>query len=103
MRVKVEFYCNECYKYFDIKLNMSLNGNHRVHCPNCGHVHYRKIKDGEITDVRFFENQDSPIVDDLQPMRASCRDSQKETREENLQTSKGFLKRLWKDRFSNKT
>ncbi len=100
MRQKVEFYCSSCGKYFDIKMNMSLNGNHRVHCPNCGHIHYRKIENGEITGDRFFDNQNSPIVDDLRPMLASCRDYQEETTEDNLQTANGFMRRLWKEKFS---
>ena len=100
MRKKVEFHCTNCYKYFDIKLNMKLNGNHRVHCPSCEHIHYRMIKDGEITGSRFNQNPDDPIVDDLRPMLASCRDHQEETRKENLPDLKGFMARLWKDRFS---
>jgi DNA-directed RNA polymerase subunit RPC12/RpoP len=77
-RVKAEFYCQECRKYFDIKLNMSLNGNIRVHCPNCGHIHFRQIKDGVITDVRFDRYDQSPIIEDLRPMKASCREFQVE-------------------------
>ena len=91
-----------CGKYFDIKMNMSLNGNHRVHCPNCEHIHYRKIEGGQITEDRFFDDPDSPIVDDLYPMRASCRDFQEETIEENLFTGKGFMKRLWNEKFSTR-
>lgn len=102
MRQKVEFHCTSCGKYFDIKLNMKLNGNHRVHCPNCEHVHYRKIENGEITGDRFFDNKDSPIIDDLRPMKAACRDYQKETIEENMSTGKGFMKRLWKEKFSSR-
>ena len=102
MRQKVEFYCMSCSKYFNINLNMSLNGNHRVHCPNCGHIHYRKIENGVITEDRFNDNQDDPIVDDLRPMKASCRDYQEETREENLPTEKGFMTRLWKEKFSTR-
>jgi len=101
MRRLVEFYCQECHKYFDVKLNMSLNGNHRVHCPNCGHIHFRKITEGEITEDRFSDHMhDEIIVDDLRPMPACCRDYQKETFDDAAQTAKGFLHRLWGDRFS---
>ena len=102
MRIKKEFYCNECQKYFDVKLNMALNGNHRVHCPNCGHIHYREIKDGVITGVRFDTNPHNILVDDIFPMRASCRDYQTETKEENLLTAKGIITQSWKDRFSKR-
>jgi len=103
MRQLVEFYCQVCGKYFDVKLNMALNGNHRVHCPNptCKHIHYRKIENGIITGDRFNEDiHDEIIVDDLRPMEASCRDYQKETFENTAPTGKGFLARLWAEKFS---
>ncbi len=99
-RRKHEFYCTSCSKYFDVKLNMSLNGNHRVHCPNCGHIHFRLIEKGKITDTRFNEIADKIIVDDIRPMKASCRDYQEETYEDAVETGAGFMSRLWKDRFS---
>jgi len=101
MRRKFEFYCNNCSKYFDVKLNMSLNGNHRIHCPNCDHIHFRYVKNGEITENRFTQTDDQIIVDDIIPMKASCRDFQKETYDDVAQTEKGFMKRLWSDRFSH--
>jgi len=102
MRQKIEFYCEMCDKYFDVNLNTSLNGNHRIHCPNCAHIHYRKIEKGEITDFRFSDNQDDPIVDDLRPMKASCRDYTGEKAEDYLPNLKGFMSRLWKERFSSR-
>lgn len=99
MRITHEFYCH-CGKYFDVKLNMSLNGNHRIHCPDCGHIHYRKIENGQITGDRFTENLDSPLVDDLYPMKAACRDFQKEIHDDCAETEAGFMKRLWKEKFS---
>lgn len=101
MRKIVEFYCQACRKYFDVKLNVSLNGNHRVHCPNCGHIHFRRIENGEITEDRFNDLMyDEMIVDDLRPMLACCRDFQKETFNDTAQTAEGFMTRLWGDKFS---
>ena len=101
-----EFYCNECHKYFDIKLNMEYNCNYRIHCPNCGHTHYRKVENGLITDVRFYSNQQSSFITDIRPMLGSCRDFQKETEKDcqfsGSNSGGGFLHRLWKERFSNK-
>ena len=103
MRQVIQFYCQECRKYFDVKLNMELNGNHRVHCPNCKHIHYRMIKDGMITEARFTENSNNEyIVDDLFPMKACCRDTQNETPEKAAPTGKGFMSRLWSERFSSR-
>lgn len=109
-RQKIEFQCTECHKIFDFNLNIGLNGNYRVHCPNCGHVHYRQVKEGKITDTRFPDNHESILIEDIQPMKASCRDFKKETRESvayYVQTPEdvpmaafGFLRRLWEEKFS---
>ena len=105
-RRKIEFYCDKsgggCGKYFDVKLNVNLDGNYRVHCPNCGHVHYRLVRKGEITDTRFDNRSDHVLLyEDLKPMKASCRDFQKETALETLGNESGeaFMRRLWLDRF----
>ena len=66
-RVKKEFSCTSCQKYFDIKLNMSLDGNYRIHCPNCGHVHYRMVKKGKITDDRFNDSTQSILIERYLP------------------------------------
>lgn len=34
-------------------MDLSLNGNHVLKCPNCGHEHCRVVKDGVITDIRW--------------------------------------------------
>lgn len=95
-RKKFEFYCSGgCGKYFDFVLNTSLNGNYRIHCPNCNHVHFREVKNGRITDTRFPENDQSVLIEDIYPMKSSCRDYQKETEKEQVQTREGFLYRLW--------
>lgn len=95
---KKEFLCTECHKYFDIKLNVSLDGNYRVHCPNCGHIHYRTVKKGVITDTRFPDNHESILIEDLYPMKSSCRDTQQETIKDSVNGS--FLHQLWKEKFS---
>lgn len=100
-RQKFEFYCSNCGKYFDVNLNTSLDGNYRVHCPNCGHTHYRVLKSGKITDTRFPENDDRILIDDIRPMKSSCRDFQTETPKDSAPTVEGFLSRLWKERFAN--
>ena len=97
--VKKEFYCTECHKYFDIKLNMALEGNYRVHCPNCNHIHYRQVKRGVITDTRFPDNHESILIEDIYPMKSSCRDIQEET-EKDSEINGSFMTHLWKERFS---
>jgi hypothetical protein len=101
--VKHEFYCSgSCGKYFDFVLNMELNGNYRIHCPNCGHIHFRVVKNGVITEGRFTDDPSSPIIEDIYPMKSSCRDEQKEITLDAVQTLSGFMHRLWKERFASK-
>jgi len=47
-RVTQEFYCGECQGYFLIRLNMVLNFEAFIRCPNCGHEHRRVVMNGEI-------------------------------------------------------
>lgn len=95
-RKQFEFYCSGgCGKYFYFTLRDNLNGNHRIHCPNCGHVHYRELKNGEITEARFNKDDKNILINDICPMPSSCRDTQKETPEKVAQTREGFMSRLW--------
>ena len=45
--------CHECHKQFAALLDYTINGNHIVHCPNCGHEHCRVIEKGKITEDRW--------------------------------------------------
>jgi len=103
-RVVHEFYCTSCGKYFDVKLNIALNGNYRIHCPSCQHVHYRVLIKGEITDTRFPDNHESILIEDIYPMKSSCRDFQKETAMVTAgnPAPEAFLARLWHDRYSER-
>jgi len=95
-----EFSCTNCPKIFDFKLNTSLNGNYRIHCPNCGHVHYRVVKKGNITPDRFPVNDDQILIEDIRPMKSSCRDDSKETHDDLSNSISGFFKRRWHETFS---
>ena len=53
MKVRTEIYCHECDNYVRFTLDKSLNGNHVVTCPKCGHEHCRVVKDGEVTGDRW--------------------------------------------------
>lgn len=51
-----ELYCHNCGKYVQFNLDLSLDGNYKLDCPNCGHDHYRVVKDGKITDERYGQS-----------------------------------------------
>jgi uncharacterized protein YbaR (Trm112 family) len=48
-----ELHCHICDKYVQFDIDISLNGNYVLACPNCKHEHYRLVVDGKITDVRW--------------------------------------------------
>lgn len=46
-------HCHECGSDFTAELDMNINGNHEIECPNCGHIHYRIVEDGRVTGERY--------------------------------------------------
>lgn len=48
-----ELWCHDCKRYVQFKMDMSLNGNHVLNCPNCNHEHCRVVENGKITDIRW--------------------------------------------------
>lgn len=48
-----ELYCHNCEMYVRFNLDIELNGQHIIECPNCKHKHYRFILNGEISDGRW--------------------------------------------------
>jgi len=48
-----ELHCHACSRYVQFNVDMSLNGNHVLRCPNCDHEHCRVVRDGKITDIRW--------------------------------------------------
>lgn len=48
-----ELYCHDCNQYVQFDVDVSLNGNHAINCPNCGHEHYRVVENGKITEIRW--------------------------------------------------
>jgi len=53
MTERQEIYCHACGKYVQFDIDTSLNGNHILNCPSCGHEHCRVVTDGVITDGRW--------------------------------------------------
>jgi hypothetical protein len=53
---KHELHCHNCNKYVRFDLDVSVDGNYKIICPNCNHEHYRIIKNGEVTDQRWGQD-----------------------------------------------
>jgi hypothetical protein len=50
---KQELYCHACGNYVQFPIDLSMDGNYVLNCPNCGHEHCRVVKNGMITGERF--------------------------------------------------
>lgn len=50
-----ELWCHDCRHYVQFDVDVSLNGNHVLECPNCGHEHCRVVENGVITDIRWAQ------------------------------------------------
>ena len=34
-------------------MDFERDGNYEIPCPDCGHIHYRAVRDGLITETRY--------------------------------------------------
>lgn len=55
-----ELHCHNCDKHVQFNIDLSMNGNHVLKCPNCGHEHCRVVKDGIISDIRWDSRNGPP-------------------------------------------
>lgn len=62
-----ELYCHDCNQYVQFDLDVSLNGNHEIICPNCGHEHCRVVRDGRITEIRW-DQRNGPAISAATPI-----------------------------------
>jgi hypothetical protein len=64
-RRREEFYCSVagqgCGKYFLTYLRDDFSGNYSIQCPGCGHIHYRYIEDGLVSDKRHDERAPNQV------------------------------------------
>ena len=50
---RTDMLCSHCSREFIAELDFSINGNHIIECPLCGHEHCRVITNGVITSERW--------------------------------------------------
>lgn len=61
--VRTTTYCHDCSNNFIAIVDYSIDGNHEVICPHCGHQHCRTIKNGVVTEARW-SSKDNNIARD---------------------------------------
>lgn len=66
---KTIFNCTECSKQIVALLDYTINGNHIVECPHCGHEHCRVITDGKITEDRWSTRYGTDKTNAIKPRR----------------------------------
>lgn len=78
--------CTECSRPFIAEVDYSIDGNHVIVCPLCGHHHHRVITNGMITEERFGSGGFEEV-----------RDRSWAAKGENIETSSAsvFLRRRW--------
>lgn len=61
---KQELFCHGCNSYVQFELDIEVDGNYTLDCPNCGHPHYRLVSDGRITGIRWDVEplNDLPVI-----------------------------------------
>ncbi len=50
--IRTDLNCTNCHKNFIAALDYDIDGYHKIACPRCGHIHYRKIVKGRVTEER---------------------------------------------------
>lgn len=70
--VRTSMDCHQCSKVFVALVDFSLNGNHVIECPHCGHEHCRVVTDGVITGERWDSRAGG---DPIKPRRTWKHDS----------------------------
>lgn len=57
-----ELHCHACDRYVQFDVDIELNGNHVLNCPNCGHEHCRVVRDGKITGDRWGQRNGPTLM-----------------------------------------
>lgn len=52
-KTRQELWCHNCNQYVQFTMDLSVDDNYDIVCPNCGHHHYRVVRKGEITEARW--------------------------------------------------
>jgi DNA-directed RNA polymerase subunit RPC12/RpoP len=90
---RTDLYCHECDKNFIALLDYSIDGNHVVECPHCGHEHCRVIKGGMVTDDRWDGRNSNQNA--IKPRRVWKHNSLPMT----SNTASDFIRQRWLDKF----
>lgn len=83
--------CHQCGKSFIAQLDFSIDGNHILECPHCGHEHCRVIKGGVVTGERWSSRADRIDVDKRNVWKSGVIQAK-------TTTASTFIRDLWLNR-----
>ena len=63
-----ELWCHSCKKYVQFELDLEINGNYVIDCPDCAHEHCRVVNNGVVTDIRW-DRRNGPAPNGLNTIR----------------------------------
>jgi DNA-directed RNA polymerase subunit RPC12/RpoP len=87
--------CHACANQFVALLDYTVNGNHVIECPHCGHEHCRVIEGGKITGERWDSRHgDDRSRDALRPRRVWKADALPAV----TSSAAEFIRQRWLDR-----
>jgi hypothetical protein len=90
MTTRQELFCTECRRYVQFNLDLDGDGNYTIPCPNCGHEHYRAVKDGKVTETRWGSSGTSWTITGATTTSASTFDTYS-----TASTGDSFLYESW--------
>jgi len=86
--VRTDMNCTNCSKNFIAELDHSIDGNHIIECPHCGHEHCRVIKDGVISGDRWDSRMQRADTDKKRTWKHSSLPAK-------TSTSSAFIRDKW--------
>jgi len=70
--IRQELHCHNCDMYVHFDLDLSVDGQVMLNCPQCNHEHYRYVYNGVISDQRWGSaNRPMPIINAINIVASS--------------------------------
>lgn len=71
MKLKQREYCHNCNQYVEFEFE-DVTSRQVIHCPSCGHEHYREIDSGTLTNIQVNNAQVGREIRVAEIPRFSC-------------------------------
>ena len=89
---RTDMHCHACSKDFIAIIDFDLEGEHEIECAFCGHIHYRKIEAGRVTESRYNTDNRSRAEHDTERRNVW---KAKTERVATVTEAQHFMRSLW--------